>query len=133
MTGEDIVAELLRAREPIVELVPLAQIQIGRLPTADLPALLITTTSSDDRSALKRGGTIHTVDRVSVTVKARSHRQRKQIIGLVGAIAADFIPTIAGLTRASVQLAGRGPDLDGPGDRFERTQDFRVSFDRPAS
>jgi len=38
----------------------------------------------------------------------------------------------AGATNASILTAGTGPDARGPGNSFEQTQDFRVSFDAPA-
>jgi len=31
-----------------------------------------------------------------------------------------------------VLTAGAGPELNGPGDSFERNQDFTVSYDAPA-
>jgi hypothetical protein len=32
----------------------------------------------------------------------------------------------------SILTAGTGPDVAGPNDSYEQTQDFRVSFDAPA-
>ena len=134
MTGADIIGALLRAHAPLVALVPIARIKGGKLPVSTpLPALLVRTVSSQDRSKLKRGATTRVTDRVSVTVRAESWDQQLMVIDLVEAACADRLGTIAGANNVSVLTAGRGPDLDGPGDSFEQAQDFRVSFDRPAT
>ena len=36
---------------------------------------------------------------------------------------------IGGALRVSILTAGLGPSLNGPGNSFEQTQDFRVSWD----
>ena len=65
-----------------------------------------------------------------MTVRAASYRQQGEIIQLVrAACVRDFIATIEGAERVSVRTNGLGPDLIGPGNSFEQTQDFRVSFD----
>lgn len=129
MSGVLIVGELLRADAALVAIVPAAQIKAGRLPEgAPLPALVIRSVSLTDVQPLK-GGPIRSNERVSVTVRAGSDRDRRTIIGLVRSSCAGRTGAIGDSTGVSVLTAGTGPDLDGPGGSFERTQDFRVSFD----
>ena len=130
ITGGDIIGHLLLADEPVTELIAAASIKAGRLPSnVMLPALLVRVVSSTDRMRLKRGSTVRCTDRVSVTVRAASHRERKLAIYLVGRACADRVGNIAGAQRVSVLTAGKGPETDGPADTFEQAQDFRVSFD----
>lgn len=132
MTGAEIIGELLRGYQPLIAVVPAAQIKGGRLPPGvALPALLVRTVSSKERSRLKRGATVRMDDRISVTVRARSYKEQGAILDLAVDACADRIGPIAGSERASVLTAGRGPDLSGPGDSYEQAQDFRVSFDKP--
>ena len=133
ITGGDIVGALLVAHAPLIAFIPSSQIKAGRLGTVPLPALLVVVVSSIDRQTLKRGGTVRRTDRVSVTVRAASHRDRKLAIRLVRLACADRIGTIGGAQRVAVLTAGTGPEMDGPGDSFEQAQDFKVSFDEPAS
>lgn len=134
MTGADIVGALLRAYPPLLELVPAERIKGGRLPPGmTAPALLVRTISSVERQRLKRGQTVRTADRVSVTVRAASYDQQIRIIELVVDACADRTGSMVGATDYAVLTAGRGPDMDGPGDTFEQAQDFRASFDRPNS
>lgn len=130
MTGASIVGDLLRASQELCVVVPAAQIKGGRLPeNITLPALLVRTVSVVDRQPLKRGETNRRTDRVAVTVRAASWRDQVAIIEMVRTICAGRTGDIAGVTRVSIRTAGTGPDVDGPGNSFEQTQDFRVSFD----
>lgn len=130
MTGASIVGELLRASAALGVVVPAAQIKGGRLPEdITLPALLVRTVSVIDRQPLKRGATNRRTDRVAVTVRAASWREQLAIIELVRTICAGRTGDVGGGKRVSILTAGTGPDLDGPGNSFEQTQDFRVSFD----
>src|SRR3546814_2726569 len=57
MTGSDIIGALLREHQPLINVVPLANIKAGMLPEGQpLPALLVRTVSLVDRQPLKRGG-----------------------------------------------------------------------------
>jgi hypothetical protein len=132
MTGADIVGALLRAHAPLVLAVPVERIKGGRLPVGiPLPALLVRTISSVERQRLRRGDTVRTNDRVSVTVRASSWDEQIRIMDLVVDACADRTGSIAGAANYAVLTAGRGPDLEGPGDSFEQAQDFRASFDKP--
>ncbi|MGR6329212.1 hypothetical protein ACU5AX_09110 [Sphingomonas sp. XXL09] len=132
MTGADIVGALLRDYAALVEEVPIERIKGGRLPAnIALPALLVRTISSAERQRLRRGDTTRTNDRVSVTVRASSWDEQIRILDLVVEACADRTGSIEGATNYAVLTAGRGPDMDGPGDSFEQAQDFRASFDKP--
>ncbi|EJL34120.1 hypothetical protein, partial [Novosphingobium sp. AP12] len=83
------------------------------------------------RQPLKRVGFVRQTDRVAVTVRAVSVRERKAAIGAIRAACAGKVGDIGGALRVSVRTAGLGPSLNGPGNSFEQTQDFRVSYDAP--
>lgn len=131
MSGLDIIGGLLRADAVVRALFPSDdQIKGGRLPDGvPLPALLVKETSKVERQSLKRAETTRTIDRVSVTVRAASHRDQRLAMRLVCDCCAGRTGAIGGALNVSILTAGTGPELDGPGDTFERTQDFRVSYD----
>lgn len=129
-TGVDIIGALLLAEAPLVALIPAPRIKSGVLPDGvEIPALVVQETSQVERQTLIRGQKVRTIDRVSVTGRFRSVRERKEIMEMVKNICAGRTGTIAGMENVSILTAGRGPDLLGPGDSFEKTQDFRVSYD----
>lgn len=130
MTGADIIGALLRADTDVIALVVVANIKGGRLPDdVTLPALLVKVTSTVERQPLKRSTLTRTVDRVSVTVRAASYNDQRQAIIRSRKACAGKTGNIAGALNVSILTAGAGPELDGPGNTFERTQDFRVSYD----
>lgn len=107
-----------------------ASIKAGRLPEGvELPALLVRGVSLVDRQPLKRGAMTRSVERVAVTVRASNYRDVGLILKIVRKALAGWTGSIAGAERISILTAGTGPDVNGPGNTFERTQDFRVSFD----
>jgi len=133
MTGVDIVGELLNSDEALIAAIPGVQIKAGALPDGvDLPTLLVRMTSNVERQMLKRGPTVRTMERISVTVRAESYRDQVTAMKLVVKACAGRTGSIAGADNVSVLTAGRGPDLRGPGNSYEQTQDFRVSFDAAA-
>lgn len=128
--GVNIVGALLRANAPVLAVVPIELIKAGSLPeNAVLPALLLRTVSSTERQHLVRGSTPRTVDRVAVTVRASSWREQVQVMQLVKTACAGLTGDIGGGVRVSILTAGLGPDVRGPANSFEQTQDFRVSYD----
>ncbi len=132
MTGADIIGALLRDYQPLVDVVPADRIKGGRLPLGEkLPALLVKTVSSVERQRLKRGATVRTNDRIQVTVRAASWDEQITILDLVVNACADRTGSMDGAGNYAVLTAGRGPDLEGPGDSYEQAQDFRASFDKP--
>lgn len=129
-TGLDVICTLLRESVDLTVVVPVERIKGGRLPdTIGLPALLVKETSTVERQTLKREGKTRTIDRVSVTVRAGNYRDQRVVMDLVTRCCAGRTGAIAGAIGVSIVTAGRGPELDGPGDTFERTQDFKVSYD----
>ncbi|WP_294353323.1 hypothetical protein [uncultured Sphingomonas sp.] len=132
MSGVSIIGALLAAHKALRDLVPEDRIKAGRLPDGvKLPALLVRTVSSGEWQALERGDNVPTTDRVSVTVRAASYRDQKAVMKLIVAACAGRTGMIADFNRVAVLTAGAGPDVAGPADSFEQTQDFRVSFDAP--
>ncbi len=129
-TGADIIGALLLADAPLIALIPATRIKSDILPDGvALPALVVSEASQVERQTLVRGSKVRTIDRVSVTGRFRSVRERKTIMQMVKNICAGRTGTIAGMENVSILNAGRGPNLFGPGDSLEKTQDFRVSYD----
>lgn len=132
VTGSDIIGALMMASPRLLALMPAERIKGGRLGNVPLPAALVAIVSSVDRQALKQGSTVRRTDRVSVTVRTASHRQRKLLIRLIRNACAGRTGAIAGAEDVAVLTAGIGPEMDGPADSFEQAQDFKVSFNEPA-
>ncbi len=129
MTGADIIGAVIRAHAPLVTIVPIERIKGGRLPDdVPLPALLVRTISSGVRATLRRQSKVRVADRVAVAVRAASYREQKAIMKLVRDSCAGMTGAIGGGEGVAIADAGRGPDLGGPGNSFEQTQDFRVTF-----
>lgn len=129
MTGADIIGALLRADIAISAVVPIDRIRGGRLPDdVSLPALLVRTVSSIERPALRRGAAVSMTDRIAVTVRARSYDEQIEVMDAVLRCCAGRTGAIAGASAVAILNAGRGPDVIGPGDSYEQTQDFRVSY-----
>jgi hypothetical protein len=133
MSGVEIVGDLLRAYEPLAELMEPTSIKAGKLPdNVVLPAILIRSVTLVDRQRLKREPLVRSVERVSVAVRAANYRDQKAAIKLIRRCCRDVIGDLSGCFRVSILTAGTGPDVGGPANSFEQTQDFRVSFDAAA-
>ena len=133
MSGIQIVGALLQNDANLTQKVPPERMKAGKLPdSVVLPALLLRSISLVERQTLKRGHTVRTAERIAVTVRAASYRDQAAIIRMIRAACAGRQGIIAGFSGVAVHSAGTGPDLLGPGDSFEQTQDFRVSYDAPA-
>jgi hypothetical protein len=133
MTGVEIVGAILRDHPALLERIPVERIKAGSLPdNVALPALLLRTVSSIDQQWLKRGDVWRVTDRVSVAVRAASYADQIAIIQLVKRLCGGLTGNIGGALRVSILTAGTGPDVGGPANSFEQTQDFRVSFDAAA-
>jgi len=130
LEGIDIIGALLLDYSDLADMAEADAIKAGRLPDGTpLPALLLRTVSVIDRQPLKRDSLVRRTDRVSVAVRANSHDERKEIIAAIRRCCAGKTGNIGGGLNVSILTAGRGPDVNGPGDSFEATQDFKVSFD----
>ncbi|TCP94472.1 hypothetical protein C8J42_101938 [Sphingomonas sp. PP-CE-1A-559] len=133
MTGVDIIGALLVDDEAVLEMHTAERIKAGALADGVvLPALLVRLVSSVERQPLKRGGSVRTVDRIAVTVRSKTYAEQTKAIGLVRKACAGRTGDVGEAKSVSVLTAGAGPDARGPGNSFEQTQDFRVSFDAPA-
>lgn len=128
--GATIMGAVLCAYVPLLKLVAVENIKGGRLPEGQpLPAILVRTVSSVDAKRLRREATRRCIDRVSVAVRAASWAEQRAIIQAVRDAGADRVGQLGGGTNVSILLNGLGPDVDGPGNSYEQTQDFRVSYD----
>lgn len=132
MTGVDIVGALLRADADLAAIVAVANIKAGVLPDGvTLPALLVRSVGRNERVRLKRVGMARQTERVAVTVRARNYREQVQVMAAVLSICAGWNGDASPARRIAILNGGTGPDVTGPGNSFEQTQDFRVSFDAP--
>ena len=134
MTGSDIIGAQLRADVPLTAVVRAEAIKGGRLSDDEaLPVLLVRSISIVDRQTLALEAKVHVIERVSVTVRAASYRSRAAIMALLRSAgrAGMVIPVMKDATNISILTAGAGPELNGPGDSYERNQDFTVSYDEP--
>lgn len=127
MTGVDIIGALLVDSAEIGARV--TAIKAGSLPDGiTLPALLVRSVSLVEGQTLRRGQLVRQTERTSVTVRANSYREQRELIVLVRNVCAGRTGTIAGATEVAVNSAGTGPDVGGPANSFEQTQDFKVGF-----
>lgn len=132
MDGNAIIGELLTTDAPLLAVVPADRMKAVRLPdNIALPALLVRTISVRERQPLRKGAKVRKEARVSVTVRASSYAQQIAVLELVRKRLRGRTGDVAGVTSVAILVAGTGPDLVGPGDSFEQTEDFRVSFDAP--
>lgn len=128
--GATILGAVLRGYAPLLALVPAEAIKGGRLPEGQpLPALLVRTVSSTGPQLLRREATRRCIDRISVTVRAATWAEQRAIIRQVREAGADRVGPVGGGSSVTILLNGLGPDVDGPGNSYEQTQDFRVSYD----
>ena len=132
MSGVDIVGNLLREFEPLIAKVPIESIKAGMLPDGvALPVILVTSVSLMDRQMLKREQMVRSTERVAVAVRAESYRDQKALIAMIRTCCSGRTGDIGGGLRVAILTAGTGPDVVGPANSFEKTQDFRVSFEAP--
>lgn len=133
MSAVEIVGSLLREFANLTAIVQPVNIKAGVLPdNVTLPAILVHSVSSVDRQPLKRGPFFRCTERVAVSVRAGNYRDQKALIRIIRDCCAGQVGDIGGGLRVSILTAGTGPDMGGPANSFEQTQDFRVSFDAPA-
>jgi len=135
MSGGEILGELLRADATLTQKVAPAAIKGGRLADNEaLPVMLVRSLSIVDRQSLALEAMVRTTERISVTVRAASYRDRTAIMDLLRSVgrAGIAIPAMGDARNISVLTAGAGPELNGPANSFERNQDFTVSYDAPA-
>lgn len=135
MDGAEIMGDVLRKNVALTSVVRAPAIKGGRLADEEgLPVLLVRSLSIVDRQALALEAMVRTTERISVTVRAASYRDRKAIMGLLRSAgrAGMVIDALDDARNISVLTAGAGPELNGPGNSFERNQDFYVSYDAPA-
>lgn len=132
MNGVDIIGELLRGDAALTAVFPVASIKAGALGEGEL-GILVRSVSVIDWQPLAQEAMVHSTERVSATVRAKSYREQVAAIKLIRRACAGVIRAQMGDARdVSVLTAGTGPDVNAPGNTFEQAQDFRVSFNAPA-
>lgn len=132
MDGVGIIGHLLRGDAPLTAIWSAANIKAGALAEGDL-GILVRSVSLIDWQPLAAEPMVHSTERVSVTVRAKTYREQVAAIKLIRRACAGVIATQIGEARGiAVLTAGTGPDVIGPGNTFEQAQFFRVSFDAPA-
>lgn len=133
MSGAMVVGKVLIGIAPKIETVPAESIKLGRLPDGvALNALLVRNVSEVERQPLKRVGWVRQTWRVAVTVRAKNYREQGAIIALLNSLCPGVKGDVGDDAKCvSILAAGIGPDVSGPGDTYEQTHDFRVSFDAP--
>lgn len=135
MTGGEILGDLLRSSAALTAMVKASAIKGGRIADNEaLPVLLVRSISIVDRQTLALESTVRTNERISVTVRANSYRERADIMRLLRSTgrAGIRIDAMGDASNISILTAGAGPELNGPNDSFERNQDFFVTYDAPA-
>lgn len=134
MSGIDVIGALLRGGADLIAIVPAERIKAGRLDDdAPLPSIILQSVSLIDRQRLKQGAVVHSVERIAVTVRAENYRRQRQVLKIVRRLCAGVVAaSIADVQRVSVRTDGAGPEVNGIGGSYERTQDFRVSYDADA-
>lgn len=132
MNGVDIIGHLLRGDAALTAIWPTATIKAGALAEGEL-GILVRSVSVIDWQPLAAEPRVHSTERVSVTVRAKTYREQVAAIKLIRRACAGMIaPEIGEARGIAVLTAGTGPDVIGPGNTFEQAQDFRVSFNTPA-
>lgn len=130
ITGASILGGVLRDDANFVALVPLGNIKGGRIPAgASLPVAMVRTTSSIELAKLKRGAVKRMVDRITLTIRAASWSDQQKLIAMAQSVAGGRTGDIGGALRVAIRALAAGPDLDGPGDSFEQSTDFRVTYE----
>lgn len=135
MSGAEILGALLRDNVPLSQKVRASGIKGGRLADNEpLPVLLVRSLSIVDRQTLALEAMVRVTERVSVTVRAGSYLDCQSVVTLVRSAgrAGMVIAAMGEARNISVLTAGAGPELVGPGNSFERSQDFTVTYDVPA-
>ncbi|MEG3084825.1 hypothetical protein U1707_14320 [Sphingomonas sp. PB2P12] len=135
MSGGEMLGKLLRDNAALTKEVVPSAIKGSRLADDEaLPVLLVRSLSIVDRQSLALEAMVRTTERISVTVRAASYRDRKTIMALLRSAgrAGLVIEAMDDARNISVLTAGAGPELNGPGNSFERNQDFYVTYDAPA-
>lgn len=129
INGAYIIGELLRADNGLTALVPAENIKLGAIPDGTaLPVMLIRLISSVAREGLSPNDATPTFDRVAVLVRAKNYREKCLIINLLKDACRGQRGGFDTGLNYSVRLAGTGPDLRGPADSYEQTQDFRLFY-----
>lgn len=134
MSGVDIVGALLLGSDEATAYAAEGSILSEYLPEdVVLPAFVVRSVSLLDRQPLRRGPKVRSFERVAVTVRARNYEEQRRGMKIIRRVCGGFVaPQLGDATNVAVLTDGAGPDVIGPGNTSERTQDLRVSYDADA-
>lgn len=128
MSGTAIISALLCASPTVLAAVPEGNIWSGGLPEGTATPSLLSTSISDVDSHGLTGGARLTTERVQVTIRTATHRERAALIALVKLACDGASGAIAGSAVLDVVSAGKGPDFQDDASVWLTSVDFRVTF-----
>lgn len=131
MSGVAVIWQLLKANEPLTEVVPVANIKAGVLPlNHPMPAISIKSVDTLPRLTVEGNNTNAFVsERVQVTVLASSYPIKKDILALVRKALPLSSGIVGGIKVDSVLRDVLGPDLDDPETGvYEQSVDYFVRW-----
>lgn len=134
MNGAAVIYQLLAADSAVTALVPDERIINGDLPQGiALPALEIAEISSVDQPIISPGAMRFTMDRIQVTVHARSKEELAAVLKVAKSAGDAKSPVVSGLENVIVRTDGQGPYFKNDAASIHlRSQDFRVSYNQLA-
>jgi hypothetical protein len=121
---------VLIADVALIALVPAARIAAGVMPQGTaLPAISITSVSTNDLNIPNPATTRMVTERVQVTVMAGTYPEQKTILAAVKRAAADTRPTVSGIANVTIHTENTGPDFMNDGASiYLGSLDFRVIY-----
>jgi len=134
MNGTAAVLALLTNNDALTALLPAGRIMAGVLPQGTaLPAIAVTPVSSTDLQFVPADAERFTTERVQVTVMAATFPSLQEVLAAARASGDAKAPIVAGISNVVVRSDGQGPWFMSEDAAIHiGTQDFRVSFSRPA-
>lgn len=133
MSGVLAIDAVLRAAASVTALVPGERICRGFAPVnLEAPLLVVSSVSDVERVTTAMSETQRmVVERVQVTVNARTYGQAKTVMAAVRAALGNQAATLGGVSVLSILPAGAGPDLFDPGPSLHsQSVDVMVTWRR---
>jgi hypothetical protein len=121
---------VLIADAGLIASVPVARIVAGVMSQGTaLPAISLTSVSTNDLNIPNPATTRMVTERVQVTVLARTYPEQKEILSAVKIAAADTRPTVSGISNVTIHTEGTGPDfMNDEASIYLGSLDFRVIY-----
>ncbi len=131
MSGAAIINHLLASSGSLTALIGAGKVFTGSIPlNTGLPAISVTKISGVPRKTVAMNeATRFTVERIQVTVEAKTYPSAKAIMTLVRAACPLSRATIKGFNCDSVLPDSDGPDMDDPAaEIYIQSKDFMVRY-----